>query len=635
METLFLVLAIIVGIIVGFAATYFTLVTKLQKRLESTKSKLGRAKSASEDTETLQFQLEAQKAEVQSLQARLESISANHQTELDGLQTSSTAAIAQLTADKTSLENELQSLRESAQSLEQLPPDNSEILASYEDRLAEMEQQHQATVQSLEADYQAQITALQESLAAVPEPAQEPVAEFVPSAEEEFIAISEPEDFVPPAAEEVVSEEFAPQETEEFAGFETPAIDNEAEELGVFREEIENIVAEDFAPLEATDSPFGQAEPEEAESDLENWVDASEESPFDMVPTMEMEAEAPVLEEEIQPEIPEFTAEPPELADSAPPVEETESPFAEAPAVEEDLENWVDGPAELSLEGIPSEEPALDLTSEMSESLDLGEADLELPDFGGDETPDKTPMDLGAELPDMTEEPSGDLGEYNFETTGEDVTPEIEQTGDELLAELTGEAPTPELPMFTEESAEEPLGELELGDEMGSLETSSPGHSGNDDLDFLLELQEEETFAAPGEELLLEFNDENPIDSGFQSMEILAEESSDFPDLPEANPETYGGDPFINILDEDSNSSDNDLLALLQNDDKSDGRAGEDKEDDDLFPGLESMLGEESSNDGFDDLDALLGEDNSANSETAEVLSLDDFSFGSEDPNPK
>lgn len=616
METLFLVLAIVVGIIVGFAATYFTLVTKLQKRLDSTKSKLGRAKSASEDTETLQLQLETQKGETQVLQTRLESIDSDHQTEVEALQASSTAAIAQLTAEKTALENELQSLRENAQSPEQFSPNNSEDLAALQERLLAMEQEHQATVQSLEASYQAQILALQESLVANPEP----VAELISPVEEEASFGA----FIPQVALEAPLEEFLPQETEELAAFETRANDNEGEELGeVFREEIENIVQEDFAPPEETDSPFGQAYAQEAESDLENWVDAPEDSPFDMVPAMEVEA--PVLEE-VDGEIPEFTAEAPELTGFPPAVEETESP---TPA--EDLENWVDGPAELSLEEIPPEEASLDLALEMPESLDLEEADLELPDFSGGETFDDTPIDLGTELPDMTEEVPESPWEYGLETSSEDIAPEVEQTGDELLAELTGEIPTPELPLFSEEQQ---LGALDLGAEISSEEIFvTPGDDGNDDLDFLLELQEEdEPVAFPGEELLLEFSDAGPMDSGFESMEILAEEGSDFADFLEINPETHGGDPFINILDEDPNSSDNDLLALLQNDDDSDGLMGGNKRDDDLFSGLESMLGEDRSGDGFDDLDALLGGDNSPSSETTEVLSLDDFSFGSDDP---
>ncbi len=591
METVFLVLGIIGGIVVGFAGTYFTLVTKLQKKLESVKSKLGRAKSASEDTETLQFQLEAQKAESEALQARLEGIATTHQTELDNLQATSTAAIAQLTADKTALENELQSLRESAPSLEQLPPDNSEELAALQNRLLVMEQEHQATVQSLEADYQSQIAALQESLASSPET-------------ETFADDETP---VAPGAE---LEEIAPQD--------------QVEELGAFEEEAENLVAAEFAPVaEETESPFGESPA--TEDDLENWVDApgeSEQSPFD-IDSPVMEAEAPVLEE-VEVETAEFTAEAPALDDFSPPGEETESPFGE-PAAEEDLENWVDGPAELSLEEITVQEASFDLDS-TSESLDLGQVAAELPDFNAGESP----MDLGAELPDMTEEPSFDGGVYDVETPQENLALEIEQTGDELLAELTGEGEPSTLPLFTEEPAEQ------LGDLPSEEILPTTGDGGVDDLDFLLELQdEEEPDAFSGDEFLLELTDDESPTAGFQS-EVLAEESLDFPDLLEDNdnPNTHGGDPFINVLDEGPNSSDNDLLALLQNDDSNDGQSPENQGDDDLFPGLENMLGDDAIGDssGFDDLDALLmGGENSSGSESEEVLSLDDFSLGLED----
>ena len=110
-------------------------------------------------------------------------------------------------------------------------------------------------------------------------------------------------------------------------------------------------------------------------------------------------------------------------------------------------------------------------------------------------------------------------------------------------------------------------------------------------------------------------------------MEILAEGGGDFPDLLEANPETHGGDPFANILDEDPNSSDNDLLALLQTDEGNADQA-QLNQDDDLFPGLADMLGEEPSRGGgeLDDLDALLGDTSSPDAGT--LTSLDDFDFG-------
>lgn len=61
----------------------------------------------------------------------------------------------------------------------------------------------------------------------------------------------------------------------------------------------------------------------------------------------------------------------------------------------------------------------------------------------------------------------------------------------------------------------------------------------------------------------MEFFNEEFISVGFVGMEILGEGSGDFFDLLEFNLEIYGGDFFINILDEDFNFFDNDLLVLL------------------------------------------------------------------------
>jgi hypothetical protein len=347
-----------------------------------------------------------------------------------------------------------------------------------------------------------------------------------------------------------------------------------------------------------------------------------------------MEVEAPVLEE-LEAQTPDLNAELPELAelaDFSPAVEEAESPFGESLTPEEDLENWVDAPEETTSEELS---PNLEVEIPESSAMTEVEEELELPDLAWGATSGETPMDLGTELPDMMEPVAPSSMEYGFGTSGEDVVLETEQTGDELLAELTGEAATSEFSLFTEAPAEEGGEDLDLGSAMPSEEILfTPEDAGNDDLDFLLELREEEELVAfPGEELLPEFSDQEPISAGFPSMEVLAEESSDFSDLLETSPESYGGDPFINILDEDPNSSDNDLLALLQNNDGNDGEGVENQGDDDLFPGLESMLGESSPGDGFDDLDALLGGgENIPSSETGEVLSLDDFDFGSDDP---
>ncbi len=578
METLSLVLGVIIGLVVGFAGTYFTLVTKLQKKLDSTKSKLGRAKSASEDTETLQFQLEAQKGETQALQARLESLESNHRNQLDELQAAQAAALAQLTAEKTALEDELNSLRESGPEEQQWPLEQSDEVAALQAQLLAMEQEHQATIQALQSQYQAEIDALQQAQLPV-EASEEPLAE------ESFVA-----DFAPPTIAEFTE---APEE--EFVPVAEPVA-----------EFIEATVTEETVP-----------EPEE------NWVDAP---PTAELETEPLEYQAPLGEPMVE--------------------EETFSPF-EAPSMETtevepeaDLENWVDAPAEASLPDM---------------------------DFGGGEE-NLEPMDLATELPDINEEGITNPGQQLAELSGVETleVAETDQSSDQFLAELTREESTPELPLFSETPAES-LGELEdLGgdlsftsdsgddlnlseDLLASLGTDTPvaeltteeilpgdGGAEADDLDFLLELQTEDAELFPGQnedEFLPEFSNEEPISAGFVGMEMLAEGSSDFPDLLEANPETHGGDPFVNILDEEPNSSDNDLLALLQADE---GSADQAKlhQDDDLFPGLADMLGEEPSrgNGELDDLDALLGDTSSSGAGTA--TSLDDFDFGPDDHQP-
>ncbi|MBD2653102.1 hypothetical protein H6G45_06290 [Synechocystis sp. FACHB-383] len=587
METLSLVLGVIIGLVVGFAGTYFTLVTKLQKKLDSTKSKLGRAKSASEDTETLQFQLEAQKGETQALQARLESLESNHRNQLDELQATQAAALAQLTAEKTALEDELNSLRESGPAEGQWPPDQSDEVVALQAQLLAMEQEHQATVQALQNQYQAEIEALQQSSPPVPEPLTE---DFAPPAIAEFTETPEAE-FVP-AAEPVA-------------------------------EFMEATVAEETAPDQE-----------------ENWVDD--------YATAELEVEP--LDQQEQPGEPMAEEEGFSTFD-APPTETTDT------EAEADLENWVDAPAE----------------AESFESFDGDQVEASLPDMDfGEGEQNLGPMDLETELPDISEEGITDPGQQSAELFGGETleAAATEQSDDQFLAELSGEESTPELPLFTETPAET-LGELEdfgedlsftpdSGDDLNlsedllaSLDTGSPtpelnteeilpgeGGAEADDLDFLLELQTEDAELFPGQnedEFLPEFSNEEPISAGFASMEILAEGSGDFPDLLEANPETHGGDPFVNILDEDPNSSDNDLLALLQIDESSADQAKlHQGDDDDLFPGLADMLGEDpSSGSGeLDDLDALLGDTSSSGGDAGTSVSLDDFDFGSSDHDP-
>ncbi|MBE9195376.1 hypothetical protein IQ219_08670 [Synechocystis sp. LEGE 06083] len=587
METLSLVLGVIIGLVVGFAGTYFTLVTKLQKKLDSTKSKLGRAKSASEDTETLQFQLEAQKGETQALQARLESLESNHRNQLDDLQATQAAALAQLTAEKTALEDELNSLRESGPAEGQWPPDQSDEVVALQAQLLAMEQEHQATVQALQNQYQAEIEALQQSSPPAPEPLTEDfappaIAEFTETPEAEFVPAAEP---VAEFMEATVAEETAPDQEENWV--------------------------DDYATAELEVEPLDQQEqPGEPMAEEEGF------SPFDAPPTETTDTEA-----------------------------------------EADLENWVDAPAE----------------ADSFESFDGDQVEASLPDMDfGEGEQNLGPMDLETELPDISEEGITDPGQQSAELFGEETleAAATEQSDDQFLAELSGEESTPELPLFTETPAET-LGELEdfgedlsftpdSGDDLNlsedllaSLDTGSPipelnteeilpgeGDAEADDLDFLLELQTEDAELFPGQnedEFLPEFSNEEPISAGFASMEILAEGSGDFPDLLEANPETHGGDPFVNILDEDPNSSDNDLLALLQIDESSADQAKlHQGDDDDLFPGLADMLGEDpSSGSGeLDDLDALLGDTSSSGGDAGTSVSLDDFDFGSSDHDP-
>ncbi|UAJ71452.1 hypothetical protein IQE94_09700 [Synechocystis sp. PCC 7339] len=591
METLSLGLGIIIGLVVGFAGTYFTLVTKLQKKLDSTKSKLGRAKSASEDTETLQFQLEAQKGETQALQARLEALESNHRNQLDELQATQATALAQLTAEKTALQDQLNSLRESAPAEGQWPPDQGDEVAALQAQLLAMEQDHQATVQALQNQHQAEIEALQHSFPPAPEPLTE--------------------DFAPPAIAE-----FAETPGEEFIPAAEPVV-----------EFMEATVAAETAEIAET-----------APEQEENWLDESATTELEVEPLEQQEQlEEPIAEEEgFSP----FDASPTETTD------------AEAEA---DLENWVDAPAE----------------ADSFESFDGNQAQAEesLPDMNfGEGEQNLGPMDLATELPDINVEGITDPGQQSAEQTLEAAA--TEQRDDQFLAELSGEESTPELPLFTE-TPTETLGELEdLGEDfsftsdtnddvnlsedlLASLGTDGQapeltteeippgdGDAEADDLDFLLELQTEDAELFPGQnedEFLPEFSNEEPISAGFASMEILAEGSGDFPDLLEANPATHGGDPFVNILDEDPNSSDNDLLALLQTDEGSEDQAKlHQGDDDDLFPGLADMLGEDPSSGGgeLDDLDALLGDTGSSSGEAGTSVSLDDFDFGSSDHDP-
>jgi hypothetical protein len=165
-------------------------------------------------------------------------------------------------------------------------------------------------------------------------------------------------------------------------------------------------------------------------------------------------------------------------------------------------------------------------------------------------------------------------------------------------------------------------------DESETEDISEVGMGSDDDLDFLLQLQDDEPPPAPSEEFLPEFKDDEAMGSGFQTMELLADDNAELSNLLGEDRPPHEGDPFINILDESPDSSDNDLLALLQDDEG--GGAHQHEGDDDLFSGLEGMLNTDTPDNESDlnDLDALLNSPGDAGSGQDDAFSFDDLGLG-------
>ena len=666
MESLFLVLGIVGGLIAGFAITYFAFVGKLQKKLASAKKKLDRAQSANEEAETLQSQLKAQKSERQAAESKLASLEATHQTQI------------------SELEAELDALRQFSVAPDQIPPDHSEELAALQARLAEVEQQHQEALQTLEARHQDELESLRQSLTVAPPlPTLETETQVTESLDTEptdqgnwgaaaiaggaaaigagMAALSNFGQPSPAEAEwmeepEAIVESEVPELTEDFA----PDTDAESETFEL---------TEDFAPdTDADQSPFDQpdafdqgpfagapvAEAEElspfaspeALVESDNWVDAPEET------FREEEADG-TIEGFEQPEL---------LADL-----EVESPFPFETTVEPDIdtENWVDAPDILDQgdnEFITGSIPeAIDLLPDLAETPETGLLDVDdlLPEVGETaELPDLGEADpeMALELPDMTEEP--DFGEFSFgDQNLEELSSDIAD-GDELLAELTGTGDDDtglELFALEETTAEtealeadlslpsNPGDTLEMPDsfladipsfipdsDTDTEDISEVGMGSDDDLDFLLQLQEDEPPSSPGEEFLPEFNDDDPLSASFPTMELLADDNSELSDLLGDGRPVHEGDPFVNILDENPHATDNDLLALLQDEEGIGPHQHEG--DDDLFSGLEGMLNTDTPDDqsDLDDLDALLNTVGDSGTDQDDVFSLEDLGLGEE-----
>ncbi|MEB3161141.1 MAG: hypothetical protein VKL20_06745 [Synechocystis sp.] len=754
MESLFLVLGIIGGLIAGFAITYFAFVGKLQKKLASAKKKLDRAQSVNEEAETLQSQLNAQKSERQGAEAKLASLEAAHQTQI------------------SELEAELASLRQASVALEQSPPDHSEELAALQARLAEVEQQHQETLQArlaeveqqhqetlqaLESRHQDELEALRQSFTvAPPSPmsdteslAPEPTdqgnwgaaaiaggaaaigagmaalsnfgqssppetTEELESFPEDLIAESEPE----PAVESEIPA--AAEWTEEIDEIDAEIPEAFSEEVGVLEEidveipeafseevdvleevaEIPEISDEEDSELAAESLAFSEFEagvegetPAFADLTEELLPDAEpspfEQSPFDQDAFPETPAaetaetddlspfgppETPVMEQENWVDMPDATVSHEEgMVESFGGDEEfpaldldEPSPFESAAALDLETDNWVDAPDNIEqvddefdigespadlLPDFPetAETALLDVDNLLSEEEETEALTAELPDMGDAD------LGLGLELPDMTEEP--DLGEFSFgDQTLEELGDDIPD-GDELLAELTGtgEADDAGLGLFAleettaeTEALEEDLSlpsnpgdTLEMPDsfladipsfipdsDTDTEDISEVGTGSDDDLNFLLQLQEDEPPSFPGEEFLPEFNDDDPLSANFPTMELLADDNSELSDLLGEGRPAHEGDPFINILDENPPASDNELLALLQ--DGEGGGVQPHESDDDLFSGLEGMLNTDTPDDESDlnDLDALLNSSGESSKDHDEVFSLEDLGLG-------
>lgn len=524
-----------------------------------------------------------------------------------------------------------------------------------------MEQQHQAALQAVETSHQAELETLRQSLTAAPPP---PVEETEPETVAEAVdELPAPDSFELPSPELDLMEEVAPEvesdETQELAAAElTVSAELEPSPFEQF-DQVEQLeeqeVVEAVEAVEETSLPDAfDAETEtpspfdlpDVSAEEENWVDA---------PADGFEAE---LETDERGDV---------LTDLE---EETPSPFELAPEPEVETDNWVDAPdtpdlassdLDLELSEIPATD-SLEMDDLLSEAGDADAFTAELPELeaedseGGFELPELEAEDSegGFELPEMADE--ADLGDFDFgEQSLDDLGSEDSAPGDDFLAELTGtdeeevglellglEETAADTGMFEEELAlpSDPGDTMEMPDsfladipsfnpdESETEDISEVGMGSDDDLDFLLQLQDDEPPPAPSEEFLPEFNDDEAMGSGFQTMELLADDNAELSNLLGEDRPPHEGDPFINILDESPDSSDNDLLALLQDDEGS--GAHQQEGDDDLFSGLEGMLNTDTPDNESDlnDLDALLNSPGDAGSSQDDAFSFDDLGLG-------
>ncbi|MFM1843751.1 MAG: hypothetical protein RLZZ490_2494, partial [Cyanobacteriota bacterium] len=474
MESLFLVLGIIGGLIAGFAITYFAFVGKLQKKLASAKKKLDRAQSANEEADTLQSQLDAQKSERQAAESQLAALEAAHQAQI------------------RDLEAELESLRQSSVSLEQIPPDHSEELAALQNRLAEVEQNHQETLQSrlaevehqhqeavqaLQARHQDELESLRQSLTVAPpfptpETATERITEETESLATEptpgnwgtaaiaggaaaigagIAALSNFGESLSPETTDAISEEgdrelaVEPLELPEVVA----VVESETPDFPELTEEFSSTEDSQPSPFEQTDvfdtdsfaaPPGAEAEdlspfaPPEAPVTDENWVDM----PDSLVSSEEIMAGRDIFDEE----------------EVLPPLAiDTPVAFGSTVPLGIETDNWVDIPDnveridnEFETSEFETGEPPAALLPDFSETAETGLLDVDnLLADGGEtgtftaELPDMEEgedVGLGLELPDMTEEP--DLGEFSFEDQTLEELGDDGPDGDALLAALTG-----------------------------------------------------------------------------------------------------------------------------------------------------------------------------------------------------
>ncbi len=526
----------VIGLLLGAGGVYVLIVNKLKHQLNGAQRKLERADQAGSDAIALDQELQAAQAALQAEQTRRRELEASYQQQLAQVQTTHDSS-SETTEEVTALSEQLQHLQALTQNqqtqIERLEAEKLALENSYQDRINQLQTSlDQALAQS--SDASAELSALTSEVSQLRQ-------QLVDQDQSHQAQIAQ------------LHQEKADVEATYQAQLSAPALATEPESTNsainlagaAVAGAAIGIVAEQLLSSESADAPPVESDaPDQGE---ENWVDASpelaEQPPSDLAFKPWQDAALDIPADLVAPDDALLSLEEPD----------------------QEEENWVDSPLDL-------DDNALDIPADFLAEIptDNPEALLEEMVTPSDDVLDFSP-DFLAEIP--TDNPEALLEEM--------VTPSDDAL--DFSTDFLAEIPA------TLSEEENLTDELSVIPTYGSETVEDLDEQGSE-MDFLLELQQQDLSATQGDELF---------------ADLGAEAGLDMPELPLSEP---GDESFINFLDTSVDSTDNEFLELLDtgNRDLEEPSLG-----DNFFEGLGDMFAEEdaspATNIDFGDLDELFG----------------------------